>query len=222
MWMWADTVSTSNAWTCRCGCSFLWILLCVVTQIEFSHWSLHFYICVVLYVLSLIFYLSYILILFCVLVFTHPSYLNLRKQKGEKITIWERNFQLALYSILLLCIVLVYEIQVAEVAVGAVVPQIFFKGWTINTVMISLIQAVRTCVRQVSSVVLWSVVVCAVQCNVARVVQRWIASYSAVQYRNSIIVCLSFVECLPLHILQCCYIWCAAMWRYKLKGIEPT
>lgn len=79
--------------------------------------------------------------------FYHSSNLNLRKQKGEKITIWERNFQLALYSILLLCIVLVYEIQVAEVAVGAVVPQMFFKGWTINTVMISLIQAVRLYVR---------------------------------------------------------------------------
>jgi hypothetical protein len=77
------------------------------------------------------------------LLFYHFSILNLRKQKGEKITIWERNFQLAFYSILLLCIVLVYEIQVADVAVGAVVPQMFFKGWTINTVMISLIQAVR-------------------------------------------------------------------------------
>ena len=72
--------------------------------------------------------------------------MNSRKQKGEKITIWERNFQLAFYSILLLCIVLAYEIQVAEVAVGAVAPPLFFKGWTTNTVIISLIQAVRTCV----------------------------------------------------------------------------
>lgn len=79
--------------------------------------------------------------------FYHFSKLNFRKQKGEKITIWERNFQLAFYSILLLCIVLVYEIQAVDVAVGAVVPQMFFKGWTINTVMISLIQAVRMYVR---------------------------------------------------------------------------
>ena len=75
--------------------------------------------------------------------------INIRKQKGEKITIWERNFQLALYSIILLCIVLVYEIQYAEVSLppGSAVPQMFFKGWTHNTVIISLIQAVRTYVH---------------------------------------------------------------------------
>ena len=86
--------------------------------------------------------------LFFTLNCSRHSKINSRKQKGEKITIWERNFQLAFYSILLLCIVLVYEIQVADVGPGSAVPQMFFKGWTSNTVMISLIQAVSTYVRR--------------------------------------------------------------------------
>ena len=64
-----------------------------------------------------------------------------RKQKGEKITIWERNFQLAFYSILLLCSVLFYESAYTESDPGSM---LFFNGWTINTVLIALIQAVRT------------------------------------------------------------------------------
>ena len=93
--------------------------------------------------------LTYHLVLNHPLLSLHHFKINIRKQKGEKITIWERNFQLAFYSIMLLCIVLVYEIQMAEVSLplGVAVPQRFFKGWTSNTVMISLIQAVRTCVH---------------------------------------------------------------------------
>lgn len=56
---------------------------------------------------------------------------------GERaITIWERNFQLAFCSIWLLLVFLAYEMQFSTS------PQLtFFNGWTINTVLITLIQA---------------------------------------------------------------------------------
>jgi UDP-sugar transporter A1/2/3 len=60
------------------------------------------------------------------------------KKAGEKITIWERNFQLALYSTVLLVLIVVYD----EAMSGAsLYTYVFFKGWTINTVLIALIQA---------------------------------------------------------------------------------
>lgn len=57
---------------------------------------------------------------------------------GERaITIWERNFQLAFCSIWLLLVFLVYEMQYSDET-----PQLtFFSGWTVNTVLITLIQA---------------------------------------------------------------------------------
>ncbi len=55
---------------------------------------------------------------------------------GEKVTIWERNFQLALYSTLLLVAFVVYEVND-----GTTDNLVFFRGWTINTVLIALIQA---------------------------------------------------------------------------------
>ena len=66
---------------------------------------------------------------------------SLRKQKGEKITIWERNFQLAFWSILLLLTIVGYERFQTDLEADFS-NQLFFRGWTINTVMIALIQAV--------------------------------------------------------------------------------
>jgi hypothetical protein len=75
---------------------------------------------------------------------TNQSYsFFLRKQKGEKITIWERNFQLAFWSILLLLTIVGYERFQTDLEADFS-NQIFFRGWTINTVMIALIQAVST------------------------------------------------------------------------------
>ena len=83
---------------------------------------------------------NYSLIFFVLLLILFPLLFIFRKQKGEKITIWERNFQLAFYSILLLCSVLFYESAYTESDPGSM---LFFNGWTVNTVLIALIQAVR-------------------------------------------------------------------------------
>jgi hypothetical protein len=48
------------------------------------------------------------------------------KKTGEKITIWERNFQLALYSSLLLLAIIVYEYQFSDVRFENFV---LFKGF---------------------------------------------------------------------------------------------
>jgi len=55
-------------------------------------------------------------------------------KSGVKVTIWERNFQLAFCSIWVLALVVVYEMQA-----GASME--LFRGWTINTWLIMLIQA---------------------------------------------------------------------------------
>ncbi len=62
------------------------------------------------------------------------------KRVTEKVTIWERNFQLALYSILLLCIVNVYEANTKKMN-SLQSSHSWFEGWTINTVMIAIVQA---------------------------------------------------------------------------------
>lgn len=55
-------------------------------------------------------------------------------KSGAKVTIWERNFQLAFCSIWILSVVVVWEMQQ-----GSSVQ--LFQGWTINTWLIMLIQA---------------------------------------------------------------------------------
>ena len=58
------------------------------------------------------------------------------KKTGEKITIWERNFQLAFYSTVLLAGLVVAEYTQSDVPVFVI-----FSGWTHNTVIIAIIQA---------------------------------------------------------------------------------
>lgn len=58
------------------------------------------------------------------------------KKAGERVTIWERNFQLAFYSIWLLVGIISYEMMDPTVE-----NLTFFRGWTVNTVIISVIQA---------------------------------------------------------------------------------
>ena len=62
------------------------------------------------------------------------------KKSGEKITIWERNFQLALYSTLLLLGIMAYESNDGDISDFK-----FFEGWSMVTVIIALIQV---CVTQ--------------------------------------------------------------------------
>lgn len=61
---------------------------------------------------------------------------SMLKRVGEKITIWERNFQLAFYSALLLIVIVVWEMKIGHMADIR-----FFQGWTINTVIVALVQA---------------------------------------------------------------------------------
>ena len=61
------------------------------------------------------------------------------KKTNENITIWERNFQLALYSLMLLIIVWIYETNV-HYNIGDM-HEAAFTGWTRNTVLIAIVQA---------------------------------------------------------------------------------
>lgn len=58
------------------------------------------------------------------------------KKSGEKITIWERNFQLAFYSMVLLVGLVVAESSQSEEKTYTIL-----NGWTINTWLIAIIQA---------------------------------------------------------------------------------
>lgn len=58
------------------------------------------------------------------------------KKTGERITIWERNFQLAFYSTILLAGLVVAEFTQSDEPF-----LIIFSGWTHNTVLIAVIQA---------------------------------------------------------------------------------
>ena len=76
---------------------------------------------------------------------------SMLKTGEKKVTIWERNFQLAFCSIWLLIAVLMYEISAGTQEL------VFLKGWTINTVLIALIQAgggllVAACLKYADSI----------------------------------------------------------------------
>jgi UDP-sugar transporter A1/2/3 len=64
------------------------------------------------------------------------------KKTAEVITIWERNFQLALYSVVFLMGIIVYELQDEYAERIEEKEPLFFKGWTTNAVMLALVQAV--------------------------------------------------------------------------------
>jgi solute carrier family 35 (UDP-sugar transporter), member A1/2/3 len=61
------------------------------------------------------------------------------KKTTEKITIWERNFQLALYSLVLLVIVWMYETNTRYNYDE--MHEAMFAGWTVNTCLIAVVQA---------------------------------------------------------------------------------
>lgn len=61
------------------------------------------------------------------------------KDEKERCTIWERNFQLSFFSILLLLVYNIFERQ-NEVNTDSESYGLF-KGWTVNTVLICVIQA---------------------------------------------------------------------------------
>lgn len=78
-----------------------------------------------------------VLVMVCISGYSAIYFESMLKKGVEKITIWERNFQLAFYSIILLLLIIVYEISNNEIEFDGT----FFKGWTINTVLVATIQA---------------------------------------------------------------------------------
>jgi len=90
-------------------------------------------------VLTSIIGLSAVLVMVTISGYSAIYFESMLKKTGETITIWERNFQLALYSTFLLLGIVIWEMQTDDESDN---PFTFFKGWTINTVLISIIQAV--------------------------------------------------------------------------------
>ena len=78
-----------------------------------------------------------VLVMVCISGYSAIYFESMLKKGVEKITIWERNFQLAFYSILLLLLIIIWEVSNNEIEFDGT----FFKGWTINTVMVATIQA---------------------------------------------------------------------------------
>eukprot|EP00607_Mallomonas_marina_P003649 CAMPEP_0182424104 /NCGR_PEP_ID=MMETSP1167-20130531/10255_1 /TAXON_ID=2988 /ORGANISM="Mallomonas Sp, Strain CCMP3275" /LENGTH=343 /DNA_ID=CAMNT_0024603653 /DNA_START=150 /DNA_END=1181 /DNA_ORIENTATION=+ len=80
-----------------------------------------------------------VLIMVTISGFSAVYFEGMLKKTHENITIWERNFQLALYSVIfLICL------MVSENMINADEAQLFtplFKGWTIHTVLIATTQA---------------------------------------------------------------------------------
>jgi UDP-sugar transporter A1/2/3 len=64
-------------------------------------------------------------------------YFELLLKKGEKLTIWERNFQLALYSSILMFALVISEKAQAD----GPDRYVFFKGWTVCAVLLACIAA---------------------------------------------------------------------------------
>ena len=58
------------------------------------------------------------------------------KKPGERLTIWERNFQLAFYSCVLLFVMSLFENNGNSFATSGL-----FQGWTVNAVLLSFITA---------------------------------------------------------------------------------
>ena len=78
-----------------------------------------------------------VLVMVCISGYSAIYFESMLKKGVEKITIWERNFQLAFYSILLLLLIIFWEVSNNEIEFDGT----FFKGWTINTVLVATIQA---------------------------------------------------------------------------------
>eukprot|EP01038_Epipyxis_sp_PR26KG_P008815 gene8815-11903_t len=66
---------------------------------------------------------------------------DMLKKSGEKITIWERNFQLAFYSAVFLFGCSLYNMMMYPAAAAADTSSGLFHGWTFNTVIITFLQA---------------------------------------------------------------------------------
>lgn len=71
--------------------------------------------------------------------FSSVYFEGILKDEREKCTIWERNFQLSFFSIILLALYGLYERHLDATTNSVVLGP--FSGWTTNTVLICVIQA---------------------------------------------------------------------------------
>jgi len=78
-----------------------------------------------------------ILIMVAISGFSAIYFEQMLKQQGTKVTIWERNFQLAFYSIIFLIAIVTWE----KVNYNEDMDFNIGEGWTINTFLIAIIQA---------------------------------------------------------------------------------
>lgn len=65
----------------------------------------------------------------------------LKANDSRKLTIWERNFQLALYSMLLMLLIVYWELWAGSEGGSMVADMTPFQGWSIYTVGIVVLQA---------------------------------------------------------------------------------
>lgn len=65
----------------------------------------------------------------------------LKANNAKKLTIWERNFQMALYSMLLMFMVVYWELWWGSEDGSGITDIVPFKGWSIYTVGIVVLQA---------------------------------------------------------------------------------
>lgn len=83
-----------------------------------------------------------VLIMVTISGFSAVYFEGMLKKNNEKITIWERNFQLAFFSILLLIAIIFSETFSGDEKLdSSELNYLPFRGWTINTILIATIQA---------------------------------------------------------------------------------
>lgn len=89
--------------------------------------------------------LGAVLVMVTISGFSAVYFEGMLKKTSQRISIWERNFQLALYSTILLLFVVisesVYTLDRDVEMDTRTHSMVFFRGWTINTVLITIIQA---------------------------------------------------------------------------------
>lgn len=80
-----------------------------------------------------------VLIMVTISGFSAVYFEGMLKKSSENITIWERNFQLALYSTFFLMFLLLSESMANPSRTHLFIPM--FQGWTLNAVLIAVVQA---------------------------------------------------------------------------------
>lgn len=81
-----------------------------------------------------------VLVMVAISGFASVYFEGILKDEKERCTIWERNFQLSFFSIILLLVYNIFERQ-GDLSTTSEERYELFRGWTVNTVLICVIQA---------------------------------------------------------------------------------